>query len=118
MNGFNNITDLVISDYAREFGERKLNRIGDRIERSKKVNRFIQTAKFENDIPTRNVLPMIMEIPWFSFARAETLLVATSIVMKKWNSQCNLHNELIDDYSLGLKMQEVFYKIREMTYGK
>ncbi len=118
MDGFENITDHVISDYAREFGERKLNRIIDRIDRSKKIHRFIERSKKDRDVPTHNVLPMVMEIPWFSFARGETLLLATSIVMRLWNNKCNQNYELIDDYSLGIKMRAVFREIGQMTHGR
>lgn len=117
MEGFKIITSNVISDYKREFGERKFKRIAAKINRSKRVSRFIERSKKECTVPINDVLPMVMGIPLFSFTRAETLLLATTIVMKTWDKECNIDGQIIDYYMLGLKMREVYQEIGQMTRG-
>lgn len=111
MSGFDALAQGLLNSYAHEFGRRKLEKIADRVERSNKVRRFIQTSEREGDIPLQHVLPMLHEIPTFIFSRAETLAVGAIGVVALWNQHCNPNEERISDFDLGLLMQEVLQSI-------
>ena len=111
MTEFSDTVQQITNDYAQEFGQRKLDRIISRVERSKKVARFIERARREQEVPIHDVLPMVHEIPWFSFAKPFTIAIAATVVMALWNQRCNPNEELISDYDLGLLMRDVYQKI-------
>lgn len=94
---YNEILDLFISSYIKEFGELKFRTILDKVMTSSKISGLISTARYHNIPPSaNNILNCLNEIPYFIFSRGQTQAVAALITLERWNEEVNSHQYLLD----------------------
>lgn len=101
---YEEIIDLFISSYIKEFGELKFKTILDKVMTSNKVSGLISTARYKGVPPGYNdILYCLNEIPYFIFSRGQTQAVAALIALERWNDEVNSNQFLLDQSGLKLR---------------
>lgn len=80
----------MYSSFIREFGQRKFDKIYDKIHSSNKVREFIIKSKRLGLAPylTHNI-ELLNEIPYFIFSRGQTMAIGALILLEKWDQEVN-----------------------------
>ena len=77
-----------ITFYLSQYGEVKVNEISKKIHTSKTVQKFLLEAKrIRQPLGTDDYLAAVHAILYFSFAKAETISLATIILLCKWENE-------------------------------
>lgn len=104
----------LVNFFEKQYGELKLKEIFEKVETSKKVNRFLRET-FERRVRpgTDDYLTVIHSSTSFTFAKAETIFMASSILLHKWNDAIGQTLQTSDDYYLN----SVFFSILQKCDG-
>lgn len=85
----------MFRDFTREIGERKFNKIKMKIQESKKVNEAINESLRRNlPLGSDDFVDITLGIPFFAFARKETIWLGIMNFVMYWDSKCNSNNQL------------------------
>lgn len=86
------------NEFQREFGERKLNTISEKIINSKKLAKLFTVSREKGLMPNqKDYLHCLHEIPYFMFSKAETLAMGALLALYRWNQECNPNHLLGDE---------------------
>lgn len=100
-NTFTQICESYFAAYIRVNGERKFQTVVDKIMTSNKVSGLISTSRYKMIRPdSKTILACLHEIPYFMFARNETMALAGLLTLTRWNDEANLFSALADDNCL------------------
>lgn len=104
----------LVKFFEKQYGELKLNDIFEKVETSKKVNRFLRET-FERRVRpgTNDFLAVIHSSTSFTFAKAETIFMASSILLYKWNDAIGQTLQTSDDHFLN----NVFFSLLQKCDG-
>lgn len=90
-----------LSDYKKEFGERKLRKLILEVSSAKRFNSFI------HECLTRSILPnpsdfyaCIMNSIFYSFSGKHKLIALAMLLLNRWNDEVNAKQGLLDTYNL------------------
>ncbi len=98
-----------IEKYKREFGERKFNKVHNKIYSSSKIERLIQKSKDLKHPPNSAVyLALLHEIPFFIFSNADTIALGAILATERWNEECNKSYNLSNDDELYFLLLDIF----------
>lgn len=87
---YQEVLEYAISNFIKEFGERKFNRIISKINSSSKVSNYLINLKLNNKAPGQNdILYLLNEIPFFIFSRGQTIVIGALYILEKWNEEVN-----------------------------
>jgi hypothetical protein len=90
-----------LEEYKKEFGLRKYEKIEEKIFESSKISKLFRVAKEKNLVPNyMDYLANLHEIPYFLFAKANTVACAAFIAVERWNIEENTNNRLASDSEL------------------
>lgn len=98
---FSDVLQVFVDFYQRQFGEIKAQDISVKVFTSKKVNKFLSEANYRKIKPgTTDYLTLIHSSSNFTFAKAETISLASLMLLHKWNIDVGIPNNLSNDYYL------------------
>ena len=101
---YDEILDYVISEYIREFGERKFKTVLNKIMTSNKISGLISTVKYKGVSPgSMDFLYCLNGILYFVFSRGQTRAVAALIALQRWNEEVNFQQYLLSEEGLRLR---------------
>tara|TARA_B100000900_G_scaffold390087_1_gene383504 strand:+ start:870 stop:1247 length:378 start_codon:yes stop_codon:yes gene_type:complete len=112
---FDHLTyEELLQDYSEtffiEFGRRKLEKIQRKIQTSKTISTLIYLSNQKRAVPNKNdFLYNLNEIPFFIFAKAETLALGGLLGLERWNQECNsrlrlANNDELKKIAIGILM--------------
>lgn len=104
----------LVNFFEKQYGELKLKDIFEKVETSKKVNKFLRET-FERRVRpgTNDYLAVIHSSTSFTFAKAETVFMASSILLYKWNDAICQTLHTSGDYYLN----NVFFSLLQKCDG-
>lgn len=108
----------LISDFikfsSKELGDVKVREIIDKINKSDKVRKFLyEVNSTKSTLVSDDFIFCIQSNINFTFAKAETISIATILLLEKWNSHVNIPNQLADsDY-----IRDIFFRILDKCDG-
>lgn len=98
---FSEVLQVFVDFYQRQFGEIKAQDISVKVFTSKKVNKFLAEANSRKIKPgTTDYLTVIHSSSNFTFAKAETISLASVMLLHKWNVDVGIPNNISSDYYL------------------
>jgi hypothetical protein len=113
---YKEILDYVISDYIREFGERKFKTVLDKVMTSNKISGLIKISKEQGVAPgSKDFLHCLNEIPYFIFSRGQTQALGALISLQKWNDEVNSQKLILTEEGLKLRAINIL-KESEITF--
>lgn len=87
---FNSFCNAYCEKYLRELGERKFKTVLDKVMTSNKISGLISTSRYQMWRPKpQTILACLHEIPYFMFARNDTLALAGILTLLRWNEEAN-----------------------------
>lgn len=91
----------LVNFFEKQYGEIKLKDIFEKVETSKKINKFLRET-FERRVRpgTNDYLTVIHSSSSFTFAKAETIFMASAILLHKWNDAIGKTLQTSDDHYL------------------
>lgn len=103
-------------DYFKgEYGNRKLLKIDNKIYNSTKVDKLIEISKARQVIPNHNdYLPMLHEIPYFIFAKRDTIACGCFLALERWNKEVNEKYILADENQLIFIFNNIKNSLRDL----
>lgn len=114
---FNELLEHIYSSYAREFGERKLSEVMNKVITSKKVEGFIKESKLRKIPPHNNyIIQMLNEIPFFIFSRGQTIVVGAMLVLQMWNEEVNSKTNMLTDDELLQRAKFIINESKSMFF--
>ena len=97
-----------ISFYLREYGEKKAKEISDNINNSKSTSKFfIEADKIKTQLGTDDFLGAIFSNTKFLFAKAETICLASLLILFRWELEIGKPNVIADNEY----MNKTFFRI-------
>jgi hypothetical protein len=111
-------SSTLLNDFVKyasnELGDVKVRDIVDKVNKSDKVRKFLFEANINKyRLGSDNFLGCIHSSVSFTFAKAETISIATILVLEKWNTLVNIPNQIADsDY-----IKEIFFRIIDKCDG-
>lgn len=100
--------------YLKEHGEIKVKEISSKVHSSEKTRNFILKAKkLGVQLGTNDYLGTIHSIMYFTFSKAETISLASIILLSKWENEVGTPAGIADNYYLN----KMFFRIIENCKG-
>lgn len=98
---YDQIVLVYAGTYAKVYGQAKATSVFERVLTSNKISGLISRSKFSrNAITPLDILHTLNSIPYFMFAKPETLSYAGLMVMARWKKEVNEDLYLLDDFEL------------------
>jgi len=114
---FDELVEHTYSSFAREFGERKLKKVMNKVLTSRKVERFIRESKLRKIPPHNNyIIQMLNEIPFFIFSRGQTVVVGAMVALQKWNEQANKTTYMLSEGELKQRAVYIITESKSMFF--
>lgn len=112
-NLIHNITYLQLIDefygfYAHEFGHIKFRQVADKVKNSTKVHKLLANSRRDHiRLGTDDYLLTLHSSSSFTFAKAETIFLASVIMLSVWEDETGRPNNLSDD----VYMNTMFFRL-------
>jgi len=85
-----NIKKTYKDNFRLKYGQIKYDKISQRVNNSKKINRLIESSKIERKfLGADSILTHLHSIPYFIFSSGQTMLIAAIIIFEKWDYEVN-----------------------------
>lgn len=85
-----NIKKSFKDEYKQLYGQVKYDKVRQRVENSKKINRLIESSITERKfLGADSILTHLHSIPYFIFSSGQTVLLAAILVFEKWDYEVN-----------------------------
>lgn len=98
---YDQIVLVYTGTYARIYGQAKATSVFEKVVTSNKISGLISRSKFSRRaITPLDILHTLNSIPYFMFAKPETLSYAGLMVMARWKKEVNEDLFLLDDFEL------------------
>lgn len=98
---YDQIVLVYTGTYAKIYGQAKVTSVFERVVTSNKISGLISRSKFSRRaITPLDILHTLNSIPYFMFAKPETLSYAGLMVMARWKKEVNEDLFLLDDFEL------------------
>jgi hypothetical protein len=105
---FNTLFQEYVSLYLKGYGDKKAKDIADKVNKSNKCERFLQNAALTRIQPgSDDFVVTILSSTSFSFAKAETVCLASLLLMFRWQLETGIPNRIINE----IQLNSVFFKI-------
>jgi hypothetical protein len=105
---FSELFQEFVSMYLREYGEKKAKDIADKVNDSDKCRKFlIQANNFKGQVGTDDFVATILSSTSFSFSKAETVCLATILLLFRWQLEIGTPNGIADEVYLN----KIFFRI-------
>jgi hypothetical protein len=116
MNNSHSIINSFTEDFIKEFGEIKLRKVTSKIENSSIVMNYLVKLQEINTSPYfEDITATVMKIPYFMFAKKETIAMASLVVLDIWNRRLNLNNMHLSDYEFESLVIKVLRNFHDMV---
>jgi hypothetical protein len=100
-----------ISFFIKEYGEIKVKEISKKVHSSKKVQKFlIEVRQLNTQLGTDDFLGTIHSLIQFTFAKPETISLATIILLSKWENEVGTPLGIADNKYLNLMFVRILDK--------
>lgn len=108
---FENVYNETITEFKREYGEKKYNQIYDKVVNSSSFKKNFLIFMGGNLLPSpAELVAVIQNIPFFTFSSKKYTAIGGAIFLNKWNSFCNTKNEVCEDEILVSILESLFEK--------
>lgn len=105
---YKEILNNYISDYVREFGQRKFKKICDKITQSSKLSGFNNVTIQKGHAPNHmDIYYVVNGVPYFMICKAETLCIGCLLALDRWNLEANENYIYMDEFQLSVVAQKV-----------
>lgn len=112
---YQNLIEEFTSDFIREYGERKLRKIIDKVESSRSVRKALNKLNELNTYPgSEDVVATVMNMPYFMFGKRELVAMGSIAFLELWNNKLNNDNRFLDDLELALLFRRVLNQCGQM----
>ena len=97
-----------VSQYLKEYGEKKAKEIADSVNNSNKCNKFLVEAnRLRFQVTADNFVGTVLSSISFSFSNAETVCLASLLLLFRWQLEIGIPFLITDDSNLS----EMFFRI-------
>jgi hypothetical protein len=104
----------LVNFFEKQYGEIKLKDVFEKVKTSKKINKFLRET-FERRVRpgTNDYLAVIHSSSSFTFAKAETIFMASALLLHTWDDAIGKTLQTRDDHYLN----SVFFSLMEKCDG-
>jgi hypothetical protein len=105
---FDALFQEFVSLYLREFGEKKAKEIADKVNSSNKCQKLlIESNRLKVQLGSDDFITTILSSINFSFAKAETVCLASLLLMFRWQLEIGMPQSIVDEAYL----RKIFFRI-------
>ncbi|WP_028890803.1 hypothetical protein [Tenacibaculum sp. 47A_GOM-205m] len=98
---YDEMIDLIVELFKKEYGERKFLKILSKIQSSNKVSKLIEEASKQNVVPNqKDYLYCINTIPFFIFSSGQTQSLGAILALELWREKVNVHSQIANEFTL------------------
>jgi hypothetical protein len=114
---YDDLFDYFTTSYVREFGQRKFQKVLNKVLRSNKISGLISTARY-NGVPpgSDDILYCLNEIPFFIFSRGQTQVLGAFITLQRWHEEVNSQQFLLNEAGLKVRALSIIEKSRSTFF--
>ncbi|GAA4092638.1 hypothetical protein [Mucilaginibacter panaciglaebae] len=92
---FNELTDIIAYRYVYEYGEQKAREVIGKVEQSAKIEQHVFQWMVNGFTPSsKDIMSILNTMPYFLFAKGETLCLGALTILNYWNTVANEENTI------------------------
>jgi hypothetical protein len=113
MDTYNELVDNYFERYLREYGERKMRQLTDKVKSSQKLKKQLLTLSFRAPFKEDIIYP-VMNIPYFMFSKRSHVTMGCLLFLHMWNELYNSSEQVLNDYDMHELATSIIFHLRDI----